>query len=308
MVARDPTQSPQLFKLIFSPPMNTANINKRINISADPLKNIYLHYIFAWTNSHSYLTIMKRLFLLFYILLTILSCSPQRIEINKNIVYVGHSIWWYDGHKLADGVNGGVKAKGYQTLLNKEFKFKSNTNYCYSGFSLGAKGLNDSNSIILNMSPKWKFITNSIWTLDSATNDFKRGIPLGTIDDYINRNGCMTFYGALSDYVHIVDSLSKGTAIVVFSNAIKRNKDNYTSYTPNVLGYTLEDYNKALFEIASLNDFYFVDQFNKSGIDDSNLEYLTIDGLHLNNDGFKQVIPIWVETFKTIYNEKEREH
>ena len=59
--------------------------------------------------------------------------SSSTAVINKNVNFVGMSIWWYDGRTLdSSGFCGGVTAKGYQTLLKEQFTFSSAKNYCYS--------------------------------------------------------------------------------------------------------------------------------------------------------------------------------
>ncbi|MBQ7875600.1 MAG: hypothetical protein IJ306_10700, partial [Oscillospiraceae bacterium] len=215
------------------------------------------------------------------------------VPIDSNINFVGMSIWWYDGRTLVEnGVGGGVTARGYQTLLKECFTFKSSRNYCYSGYSLSGTNADDSRSII-NAVSSWTGETGDIWTLDTITNDFKRDIPIGTIEDYINNTGITTYYGALRAFSNKVFELSGKEAVVICSNALRRNNDGYTSTSANTQGHTLADYEIALKEIAELNGWYFVDQFNQSGITDELLATVTLDGLHLNNAGYEMAVKPW---------------
>lgn len=237
------------------------------------------------------------------------STTPLRIlkfggetkkKIDKNIRWVGMSIWWYDGNTLAGTTE---IAKGYQTLLKEQFWFKSDsgTSYCYSGNSLGGLTVGDASSIMTHSS-SWTGTEGDIWTLDSITNDFKRNIPIGTISDYNNATGITTFYGALRAFKDKVTSLSGSTATVICSNALRRNNADYTSTSTNTAGHTLVDYEKAMMTIAALNKWYFVDQFRLSGITDDSIFITTIDGLHLNNFGYPLAVLPWISVFNSLFN------
>lgn len=217
---------------------------------------------------------------------------------NKNINYVGMSIWFYDGN-IYPGTS--EKQVGYQHYLNRKFMFKSNTGtkYCYSGASLGGNSVSD-DSCIMNKSSSWAHSDNAIWTLDTITNDFKRNIPIGTINDYNSKTGVTTFYGALREFKDKIYELSGSDAIIVVSNALRRNNDEYTSNSENTVGATLIDYEKAIVEIARLNGWYFVDQYRMSGINEEILMLVTHDGLHLNNLGYKLAVLPWIATIELL--------
>ena len=224
--------------------------------------------------------------------------SPYNI--NRNIRFVGMSIWWYDGIKLSSsGFGGGVDAKGYQTLLKQVFNFKNTFNYCYSGCSLGGTTTSDASSIC-NKSSEWEGSEGDIWTLDTITNDFKRNIPIGTIDDYNNATGVTTYFGALRKFKDTITSLCGENHMVICSNALRRNNSGYTSTSQNEKGHTLVDYEKALIQIALINNWYFVDQYRLSGINDDTIMLTTLDGLHLNNFGYTLAVKPWIEQFMIV--------
>lgn len=222
-------------------------------------------------------------------------------EIDRNVRFVGMSIWYYDGRQLADGFMGGVTAQGYQTNLRKIFKFRSDsgTTFCYDGGSLGAKSLSDGYSIMYHSSG-WTSLADAIWTLDTITNDFKRDISIGTVTDYENATGILTYYGALRAFRDKVVSLSGASAIVICANALHRNNSGYTSTSQNANGDTLADFERALMTVAAKNGWYFVDQFRLSAIQDNSIDITTIDGLHLNNFGYTLAVKPWIEQFKII--------
>ena len=218
--------------------------------------------------------------------------------IDKNVNFVGMSIWWYDGRTLdSGGFCGGVTAKGYQTLLKEQFTFKSTKNYCYSGYSLGATAASDSYSIMESTASSWTGSAGDIWTLDTITNDFTRNIPIGTITDYENNTGNTTYYGALRAFKDGENTLSGSTAIVICSNALRRNNSGYTSTSQNTAGHTLTDYEYALMNVAARNGWYFVDQFRLSGVTDDSIALTTLDGLHLNNFGYSLAVTPRIEQF-----------
>lgn len=224
--------------------------------------------------------------------------SSAVTTINKNVNFVGMSIWWYDGRTLdSSGFCGGVTAKGYQTLLKEQFTFSSAKNYCYSGYSLGATAASDAYSIMESAASSWTGSAGDIWTLDTITNDFKRNIPIGTFSNYENNTGNTTYYGALRAFKDRVNTLSGSTAIVICSNALRRNNSGYTSTSQNTAGHTLTDYEYALMNVAARNGWYFVDQFRLSGVTDDSIALTTLDGLHLNNFGYSLAAKPWIEQF-----------
>ena len=228
-----------------------------------------------------------------------LATDPQgRKKINKNVNFVGMSIWWHDGNTLSEsGFGGGVICRGYQTLLKECFDILAIKNYCYSGFSLGAVSASDTSSIMLSKANEWTGSDGDIWTLDTITNDFKRDIPIGTISDYTNATGATTYYGALRAFADRITELSGNNAIVVCSNALRRDNSGYTSTSTNTSGHTLKDYEYALMNVAVRNNWYFVDQYRLSGITDDTIKLTTLDGLHLNNFGYTLAVKPWIEQF-----------
>lgn len=254
---------------------------------------------------------------------TVPANTVTKKAIHKNVRWVGMSIWAFEFKILGNGFGGNVRAKGYQSLLNEQFDFDWD-NSCltsHSGNSLGAvqadvDAVNNSgvhtygSSIILRMYDEYETgananydaLSNAIWTLDTITNDFRREIPLGTTDDYENNTGPLTYYGALRMFADKVIELSGTDAIVIAANSLRRNNSGYTSTSTNHVGCTLEDYEKALMYAVVKNGWYFVDQFRLSGITDNTITLTTVDGLHLNNTGYKLAVLPWIAVFDQIYN------
>lgn len=223
----------------------------------------------------------------------------KRYTIHRRIRCVGMSIWAYDGQKYAGGYRGDCIARGYQTLLKQRYDFDSISNYCYSGNSLGGLTDGDTNSI-MNKSSSWQGSKGDLWLLDTITNDFKRNIPIGTFaDNFVRKTGITTYYGALKVFEEKVRQLSGDNYKIVVANALRRNNDGYTSTSVNAVGHTLLDYERALLNVASWNNWLFVDQY-RCDLTDEAIEWATIDGLHLNNFGYNLAIRPWYECLDTL--------
>lgn len=239
-----------------------------------------------------------------------------KIQMKRNIVFLGHSIWRNDNYfvkyqnsgTFVTPFTGTFKGRGYQTLLQEVFDFPSvyspGPNGGYSGYSLGGTSATDEKSIAVVAQQSdngWPSVQNAIWTIDFITNDFKRNIPLGNFSDYKSATGPATFYGAVRQLYDKIKELSGNDVIIVFANATKRNNSNYTSTSQNTVGCTLADYELALLTCAAYNtNWYFVDQNRLSGITDENLPAVTADGLHLNNLGYTMAVQPWINVLRTL--------
>ena len=239
-----------------------------------------------------------------------------KIQMKRNIVFLGHSIWRNDNHfvkyqssgSFVTPFTGTFKARGYQTLLGEVFDFPSATSLGhgggYSGYSLGGLSATDEKSIAVvaqQADNGWPSVQNAIWTIDFISNDFKRNVPLGSFSDYKNATGPATFYGAVRQLYDKIKELSGNDVIIVFANATKRNNADYTSTSRNTAGCTLADYELAMLTCAAANtNWYFVDQHRLSGITDENLPAVTADGLHLNNLGYSMAVLPWIDVLRTL--------
>lgn len=223
--------------------------------------------------------------------------QSDMIEIPMIWNCIGHSIWAQDQIVYN---NSQEIANGIQTWIRTFFAFKGYNKLCYSGRSLGATSESDKDSITYYFST---WLVNSsykyFWTYDSITNDFKRNIPLGNISDYNNNTGALTYYGALRLLVEKIRELTPNT-IVICANAMERNNGGYTTNSINTVGSRLIDYELALMEIASINNWLFVDQKRNSGIYEENLTKTTRDGLHPNDFGYSLCFKPWYDILKKL--------
>lgn len=229
----------------------------------------------------------------------LLPSENSKINIPLKWNCVGHSIWWQDANVYAST---SIFAIGIQSLVKKIFKFLGYNKYCYSGNSLGQTSVSDTASIISKF-PQWTDNSPAFWTVDTITNDFKRNIPIGLLSDYTNNTGGLTYYGALRLLKDKIESLTPN-AVVIASNALKRNNDGYTSTSTNTVGAKLSDYEFALMQVCQLNKWRFIDQFRQSEITDETISITTTDGLHLNDFGYSLVSKLWIDNIWILANEK----
>jgi len=211
---------------------------------------------------------------------------------------VGHSIWYQDGRPYTQGDIGAI-AVGIQTHVRRRIFFDDYHNYSYSGNSLGKLNESDTNSILAHTSG---WVAAKIWTYDSITNDFKRNIPIGTKDDFLNRTGALTYYGALRELHEIMTGFNKDY-ICICANALQRNNGGYDSFFVNTVGATLQDYEDALLWVRNRLSWRFVDQFRDSGIRVDNATVpsnLLMDGLHPNDLGYQRIAPLWIREMLTL--------
>lgn len=93
-----------------------------------------------------------------------------------------------------------------------------------------------------------------------------------------------------------VDELSPN-AVVICSNALLRTD---RTSKENSIGFSFEDYEKAMCYVASKEGWYFVDQNRYGGINDVNSPYTLYDGLHPTNFGFRLAAKPWIEQIDII--------
>ena len=216
----------------------------------------------------------------------------SNMDTDKNsdvdVIMLGDSITWYDGHVLP-GPN--VPAVGYPSYL-KQLGFKSVTNAAVSGACIAYHS--DSPYVdIVTTANSTNFATYDIVTIAGGINDFKFwDSPIGQLqtlgfDD-------TTVIGALQIIIEKIFSDNINAKIALFT-PLKAAGWN----TPNGLGLTLMDYRDAIISVAEYYSIPVFDMTQISGFNNITIASYTIDGLHPNNDGFKLVC---VDKMKSFVN------
>ena len=199
----------------------------------------------------------------------------------KNAQMFGDSIVWYDGHPQPDGTT----AIGYPTLLKESLGFNEVANLGISGAPIARGKTTDNGS---GNCIETKYEPCDLVIIEGGTNDFKLDVKLGAIDKVGAVFDKATTTGALQSAIESIFK-SKPDQLITLMTPLQRNKDGYDIYNKNNAGYTLNDYREAILEIGRLYSIPVWDGYAQSGVNMLNLDALTLDGLHLNNVGYRFV-------------------
>jgi len=199
----------------------------------------------------------------------------------KSAQMFGDSIVWYDGHPQPDGTT----AIGYPTLLKESLEFNEVANLGISGAPIARGKTTDNGS---GNCIETKYEPCDLVIIEGGTNDFKLDVELGVIDKVGAVFDKTTTTGALQSAIESIFK-SKPDQLITLMTPLQRNKDGYDIYNKNNAGYTLNDYREAILEIGRLYSIPVWDGYSSSGINMLNLDTLTLDGLHLNNVGYRSV-------------------
>lgn len=222
---------------------------------------------------------MKRniLFTLLIIVLSALfGCTTEKFEYSS----IGDSLTWQDGENFSET---NIKVIGYQQVVKEKLDLDKIYNLGISGASLAVSSNYPMNgSIVKDISYK-EINKSEVITIFVGTNDFKLNVPLGEIND-LNET---TFIGAYEILINrILENKSDNQKIYLIS-PLQRNKDGYDINKVNDVEYKLNDYVEAVKSIGEKFNIPVLDVYNNYDININNLDKYTIDGLHLNNDGYE---------------------
>lgn len=230
--------------------------------------------------------------LLFFLSLCI-SCNVKRLE----WVSLGDSITWQDGKEYKKGENKGEVAKGYQSFIISSLKPKVLLeNRGISGLPLTEGSERGS---LLESALSQSFTGFDLITIAVGTNDFKLNKNIG---EY--KRDPETFTGAFQLLIEFIRRDNANCKIVLFT-PLHRDNDSYTSFSVNKAGFKLTDYMKVINEISELYELQVVDMFNESGINPETLGRYTLDGLHPNDDGYKEMSKLFLKTVLLPYKTRQ---
>lgn len=119
-------------------------------------------------------------------------------------------------------------------------------------------------------------------TILCGTNDFSFGTKMGELGNFNEKE----FIGALESVMQtLIEKYPKAEITLLSSPERTTNKGEIA----NELGYTMKDYSNAIQSVANEYNINYVDVCNNSGITVSNLDRFTLDGVHLNWKGHKEI-------------------
>lgn len=225
---------------------------------------------------------------------------PEVVNPWKNKTYLSHgdSITWQDGKDYGSGTHQGETARGYQTVLRELLELGTHTNKGVNGATLADRA-GVSVSGVSTIKSIASYASYDLCTIAFGTNDFKQGVPLGTLgaatDTVFDTN---TFFGAFREAVKYILT-SSPTIRLVLMTPLQRDQHDYNVDTVNAVGLKLVDYMNAVKLIGKMYGLPVCDLYSNSGITELTLNTYTIDGLHPNDDGYKRIGEVLADTLTT---------
>ncbi len=205
---------------------------------------------------------MKKIILLTILIALQFSFKPKEIS----WVAIGDSITYLNDHPEEAGNR---ITKGYLSMVVEKMPNLHFVNKGYSGWT----AVNIANNIEKLGIPK-----ADLYSVFLGTNDWWGSKPLGKMEDYENKNGTATVYGAFRVIIDHLRSLNENAKIVlitpmqrvdfVYLHNFKNNA--YGSYKSKN-GQHLEDFANAIVSIAKKENFPVLDLYHKKGMDHPHL-------------------------------------
>ena len=225
---------------------------------------------------------------------------PEVVNPWKNKTYISHgdSITWQDGRAYGSGTHQGETARGYQTVLKELLELGTHTNKGVNGATLADRA-GVSVSGVSTIKSIASYASYDLCTIAFGTNDFKQGVPLGTLGAATDTVfDTTTFFGAFREAVKYILT-SSPTIRLVLMTPLQRDQHDYNVDTVNAVGLKLIDYVNAVKLIGKMYGLPVCDLYSNSGITELTLSTYTIDGLHPNDDGFKRIGEVLADTLTT---------
>ena len=194
---------------------------------------------------------------LILISIIILSCTSKK----KTWLALGDSITYLNEHSNETGSR---ITKGYMTLVSEHLPGLSYVNKGYNGWT-AVRVAQEIESLDLEAA--------DVYTIFLGTNDWWRGEPIGTFNDYKDNTGNDTFFGAYRTIIDKLRNLNQSAHIIlitpmqrgdfVYIDGMTNNA--YGSYRDKD-GQTLEEFANAIVSIAKNENFEVVDLYHSSEI------------------------------------------
>jgi lysophospholipase L1-like esterase len=198
----------------------------------------------------------------FFIAFVMVACTPQ----TKQWVAIGDSITYLNEHP---DETGNRISRGYMTMVVEELPHLKYTNKGYNGWTAGDVAREIEN---LDLPPA------DIYSIFLGTNDWWRGRPIGTLDEYKNKSGNDTFFGSCRIIIDKLRQLNKDARIILITPLQRSDFVYIGDFKNNAFGsyekknnQSLADFADAILAIGSHENFSVVDLYNKSGVTQENL-------------------------------------
>ena len=200
---------------------------------------------------------MKRIFILFTLLLFI--CSFSR----KNITWVaiGDSITYLNEHTNETGDR---ITKGYMTRVVEKLPYINYINQGHNGWTSGA---------IAENLEKIAIPSADFYSIFLGTNDWWQGRAIGNLSDYKKNTGNQTAYGSFRIIINQLRSLNNNAKIILITPMqrgdfvyITNMKNNAHGSYNEKKGQTLAQFAQAIDSIAQYEKFSLVDLYNTKSL------------------------------------------
>ncbi len=205
---------------------------------------------------------MKHLILIIFIFMITSSFTPNQVK----WIALGDSITYLNDHPEETGNR---ITKGYMTRVVEKLPQISYINKGYNGWTA---------SMVAGEIDNLGIVSSDIYTVFLGTNDWWSGVPLGTLNDYLENKGNTTFYGSCRIIINKLRSLNKKAEIVLitpmqrgdFVYIADWNNNAWGSYKQKN-GQSLADFAEAIKSIAKHEKTEVIDLYNHSGITHENM-------------------------------------
>lgn len=238
---------------------------------------------------------MKKLLIFVALAAFTLTSFAQKRHIDAHWCALGTSITWYNEN--ASTSNGGFK-RGYQSRVMDKLQFSKYSNKAVNGGAL---------KTALN-----QVITADYYTIEHGVNDWGQGIPVGTLDDYINNKNNGTFAAEYRKLIDKIFELNKKAKVVLCT---QRKAYGFSGYLPDNCnspknGIYAHEYADMVKKIAAYEGFPVADFFYQCGGQRdllgqslnnarANIGYYN-DAVHPNDIGFQRMADVLIDALEKV--------
>ena len=180
-----------------------------------------------------------------------------------------------------------ITVSGYVQAIENRYGLVA-TNYGVSGGTIIAKA---SQMISTDYSDV------ALVTIAYGVNDARTGVPLGTV----NSTDISTFAGALNQVLRKIYTDNPECRVVILTPIQRLYVSDFGIATPNANGNYLIDFVNMCKAVAEKRSTKCIDMYRGCGINQTNLYYYTVEGVHPINQGFVRmtgaIIPVLDDLF-----------
>ena len=205
---------------------------------------------------------MKKTLLLLAFVLFSMGFSPKP----TTWVAIGDSITYLNDHPNEAGNR---ITKGYLSLVKEKFPNLEIVNKGYNGWTAIR---------IAQEFAKLEIPKAEVYSIFLGTNDWWRGNPLGTIEDYKTASGTSTVAGSFREIINQIRNLNPQAKIILITPMKRVDFVYINNYKNNALGsyrdkngQSLESFSALLKAIAQLEGMELVDLYHQKGMDHADL-------------------------------------